>query len=78
MLKRESSTIVFSFLRFFSFIDLFHFFVLASVVVNQKASTEADIMGKIEIDRALKYAPDEIGAWDRGKIYDKDKLDRTF
>ena len=47
---------------FFSFIDLFHFFVLASVVVNQKASTEADVMSKIEIDGVLKYAPDEIGA----------------
>ena len=78
MLKRESSTIVFSFLRFFSFIDLFHFFVLASVVVNQKASTEADVMSKIEIDGVLKYAPNEIGAWDRGKIYDKDKLDCIF
>ena len=63
---------------FFSFIDLFHFFVLASVVVNQKASTEADVMSKIEIDGVLKYAPNEIGAWDRGKIYDKDKLDCIF
>ena len=54
---------------FFSFIDLFHFFALASVVVNQKASTEADVMSKIEIDRVLKYAPDEIDARDRGKIY---------
>ena len=63
---------------FFSFIDLFHFFALASVVVNQKASTEADVMSKIEIDRVLKYAPDEIGYWERGKIYGKDKLDCTF
>ena len=62
----------------FSFNDLFHFFVLASVVVNQKASTEADVMSKIEIDGVLKYAPNEIGAWDRGKIYDKDKLDCIF
>ena len=62
MLKRESSTIVFSLLRFFSFIDLFHYFVLASVVVNQKTSTEADVVSKIEIDRLLKFAPDEIGA----------------
>ena len=54
---------------FLSFTDLFHFFVLANVVVNQKASTEADVMSKIEIDRVLKYAPDEIGARDRGKIY---------
>ena len=54
---------------FFSFIDLFHFFVLASVVVNQKASTEADVMSKIEIDGVLKYAPDEIGTRHRGKIY---------
>ena len=54
---------------FFSFIDLLHFFVLASVVVNQKASTEADAMSKIEIDGVLKYFPDQIGARDRGKIY---------
>ena len=60
---------------FFSSIDLFHIFVLASIVVNQKASTEADAMSNIEIDGVLKYAPDEIGARDRGKIYDKDKLD---
>ena len=62
MLKRESSTIAFSFLRFFSFIDLFHFFVLASVVANQKASIEADVMSKMETDGVLKYVPDEIGA----------------
>ena len=62
MLKRESSTLVFSFLHFFSFIDLFHFFVLASIFVNQEASTEAYVMSKIEIDGVLKYAPDEIGA----------------
>ena len=59
MLKRESSTIVLSFLRFFSLIDLFQFFVPASVVVNQKASTEADVMSKIEILGVLKYASDE-------------------
>ena len=35
-------------------------------------------MSKIESDADLKYAPDEIGAWDRGKIYDKDKLDCIF
>ena len=63
---------------FFSLIDLSHFFVLASVVVNQKASTEADVMKKIEIDGVLKYAPDKIRAWERGKIYDKDKLDCIF
>ena len=63
---------------FLSFIDLLHFFVLASIVVNQKASIEADIMSKIDIDGVLKYAPDEIGAWDRGNIYDKDKLDCIF
>ena len=62
MLKRESSTIVFSFLRFFSFIDLFHFFVLVSVVVNQNTNTKADVMSKIEINGVLKYATDEIGA----------------
>ena len=75
MLKRESSAIVFSFLPFFSFNNLFNFFVLASVVVNQNASTEADVMSKTEIGWVLKYATDEIGAWDREKIYDKDKLD---
>ena len=53
---------------------MFHFFVLASVVVNQKPSTEADVMSKI----VLKYAPDEIGAWGCGKIYDKDKLGCIF
>ena len=63
---------------FFSFIDLFHFFVLASVVVNQKATTKADVISNIEIDRVLKHVPDEIGAWKRGKIYDKDKLECTF
>ena len=68
MLKRESSTIVLSFLRFFSFIDLFQFFVPASVVVNRKASTEADVMSKIEILGVLKYASDET-AQDSGKIY---------
>ena len=79
MLKRESSTIVFSFLRFFlSFNNLSHFFVLASVVVNLKASTEADVMSKIEIDGILRNPPDKIGAQDRGKIYDKDKIDCIF
>ena len=64
---------------FFYFIELFCFFVLASVVVNQKASTETDVkLSKIEIDGILKYAPDKIGARDRGKIYDKDKLDCIF
>ena len=63
---------------FFSFIDLFHFFVLVSVVVNKKASTEEDVMSKIKIDGVLKYIPDEIGASERGKIYDKDKQDCIF
>ena len=63
---------------FFSFNDLFHFFVLASVVVNQKASTEADVISKIEIDGVLKYDPDKIRTRDRGKIYNKDKLDCMF
>ena len=61
MLKWESSTVVFSFLHFFSFIDLFHFFVLARVVVNQKASNEADIMSKIE-KKKKKKVPDKIVA----------------
>ena len=47
---------------FFSFSDLFHFFVLASVIVNQKPSIDADVVSKIEIDGILKYAPDKIGA----------------
>ena len=63
---------------FFSFNDLFHFSVLASVVVNQKASTEAYVISKIEIGGVLKYAPDKIGARDRRKIYDNDKLDCIF
>ena len=71
MLKRESSTVVFSFLHFFSLIYLFYFFVLDSVAVNQKASTETDVMRNIEIDGVLKYVSDEIGAWNRGKIYEK-------
>ena len=57
---------------------MFHFSVLASVVVNQKTSTEADIMSKTEIDGVLKYAPDKIGVRDRGKIYGKYKLDCIF
>ena len=69
MLKRESSALVFSFLRFFCFVDLFHFFVLARVAVSQKASTEADVMSETEIDGVLKYTPDKIGTRDRGKIY---------
>ena len=63
---------------FFSFNDLFLFFVLVSVVVNQKASTEADVMSKIEIDGILKFAPDKIGTRDSENIYDKDKLDCIF
>ena len=63
---------------FFSFNDLFHFFVLASIAVNHKASTETDVMSRIEIDGILRYAPDKIGAQDHGKIYDKDKLDCIF
>ena len=38
---------------------VFHFFVLASVVVNEKASTEADVMSKT--DGVLKHDPDKIG-----------------
>ena len=58
MVEQESCTIVFSFLRFFflSFNDLFH---LASIVVDQKVSTEEDVMSKIKIDDILKYAPDK-------------------
>ena len=57
---------------FFSFNDLFQFSVLASVVINQKASTEADVMSKIEMGGILKYAPHKICAQNRGKVYDKD------
>ena len=74
----DYGSLIFSFLRFLSFNDLFHFFVLASVVINQKASTEAEIMSKIEMDIILKYAPDKIGAQNRGKVNDKDKLDCAF
>ena len=35
-------------------------------------------MSKIEIGGVLKYSPDKIGAQDRGKIYEKDKLDCIF
>ena len=63
---------------FFSFNNLFHFFVLASIAVNQKASTEADVMSKIESDGILKYAPDKVGTRDRGETYDNDKLDCIF
>ena len=35
-------------------------------------------MSKIKIDGVLKYTPDEIGASERGKIYDKDKQDCIF
>ena len=74
----DYGSLIFSFLRFLSFNDLFHFFVLASVVINQKASTEAEIMSKIEMNIILKYAPDKIGAQNRGKVNDKDKLDCAF
>ena len=64
---------------FFYFNGLFHFLpVLASVFVKQEASTEEDVMSKIETDGILKCASDKIGARDRGKINDKDKLDCIF
>ena len=63
MLKRESSAMAFSF-PFFSFLMVFHLFVLASVAVNKKASTEEDIMSKI--DGVLKQTTDQIGA--RGRF----------
>ena len=78
MLKRESFTIVFSFVRFF----LFYWSVLilcsSQCFVNQKASIEADVMSKIEIDGVWKYVPDEIGAFRQWKDLWKDKLDCIF
>ena len=35
-------------------------------------------MSKIEIDGVLEYVSDKIGARDRGRIYDDDKLDYIF
>ena len=59
---------------------VFHFFVLASVVVNEKASTEADVMSKT--DGVLKHDPDKIGGHKDHKdikIGDhKDKRDWRF
>ena len=66
---------VFRFIYFCYFNGLLHLIVLASVVVNQKASTEADV--RTNIDGVLKHAPDKIGARG-GKIYHKDKRDRIF
>lgn len=60
---------VFSFLCSFSCLMVFHLFALVNVVVNQKASTEADVMSKI--DGVLKHAPDNIDARDRRKICHK-------
>ena len=53
------------------FNDHFLLFVLASVVANHKTATEADVLNKIA--GTLKYAPDEIGAGDRGKTVDSDE-----
>ena len=45
---------------------IFLLFVLASVVANHKAATEADVLNKIT--GILKYGPDKIGAGGRGKM----------
>lgn len=55
----------------FSFNGLFYLLALVRFVVNQKASTETDVVSKIE--GVLKDAPDKIGAHGRLKIYHKDK-----
>ena len=46
---------------------MFRVFFLASVVVNQNASTKADVESKI--DKVLKHASDKIAARGCGKIY---------
>ena len=68
---KKSSAIAFSFTRVFHFLMIFLLFVLASVVANHKAATEADVLNKIA--GILKYAPDKIGAGGRGKTGDNDK-----
>ena len=50
---------------------LFLLFVLASIVTNHKAATEADVLNKIA--GILKYAPDKIGAGGGGKTGGNDK-----
>ena len=44
-------------------------FVLASIVVNHKATSGADVMSKII--GALRYAPDKIGASHVMKSHEK-------
>ena len=43
----------------FSLLIVFHLFLLGTVVINQKASTEADVISRT--DGVLKHAPDKIG-----------------
>ena len=77
MLKWESSVNVFSFLYiFFSFNGLLLSFVVASFVVNHKASSTAGVIS--EIGGELNYAPDEIGARSCEKICHNDERDWIF
>lgn len=77
MLKWESSVNVFTFLYiFFSFNGLLLSFVVASFVVNHKASSTAGVIS--EIGGELNYAPDKIGARSCEKIYHNDERDWIF
>ena len=77
MLKWESTVNVFSFLYIiFSFIGLLLSFVVASFVVNHKASSTAGVIS--EIGGELNYAPDEIGARSCEKICHNDERDWIF
>ena len=77
MLKWESSVNVFTFLYiFFSFNGLLLSFVVASFVVNHKASSTAGVIS--ETGGELNYAPDKIGARSREKIYHDEEQDWIF
>ena len=70
LLKQKSSAIALSFASFLHFFDdHFLVFVLASIAINHKATTEADVLNEI----VLKYAPDKIGAGGHGKTADNDE-----
>ena len=77
MLKWESTVNLFSFLYIIlSFIGLLLSFVVASFVVNHKASSTAGVISKIGGE--LNYAPDKIGARSCEKIYHNDERDWIF
>ena len=77
MLKWESSVNVFTFLYiFFSFNGLLLSFVVASFVVNHKASSTEGVIS--ETGGELNYAPDKIGARSREKIYHDEEQDWIF